>query len=886
LFKTKSALEGLSSLPFLSSINLSHNRLTNMDIVFLHIGNIKELILSGNEISSTNGLDRLFSLERLSLDDNKIQHITNIAGIAKLPFLMNFDLKGNPVEIEDSASCRVKVLNLFRDIRCKSLPKTATYRDMQQLLPILDGAIATKDELVALKHLTFRQAAPMTPEVSSEEVANTRVDESSEFKSIALPNQVHGTRKVTKITRSRKVHLRLGAGDTLLDNAEAKMERFHRRIDNLIDTKFESRVEKKLEKIHSTNFKVREVVESLRPQAIYGHDYIMYGGRGDLSGSGFVHKGSLSPHHDKFGEGHAIDVSEAPFPYPLPPSLLEDADDDTWLPPPDSVVVNITDLTPDDIVSEYYVGKSHEHEADLTGGVREDVDIEQENHHSDEIDRGNSSPKPSTDLSLNNETSQGLTNPFDNFYQDIDNQDSTHNENDASEDSVDFEPSKSVFSGVWQETYRKSVISNMGSSPNVSPSKQLTSSLLPNFDEEESKAVYDGPPDYSTLYVSSDLDLYFDSFVFPAESNDESQEATNSKFMIPRIQLFKFDRSSLIERKNQSDYSLSMIDFSERYIGVWKEDVLACGPYARMRLTPLKLPMRGFHGDAISHGGKEVTVSDCRKFIVCLSDCALYFILDDAYAKTPKKQINEVGGRRPFPSRIPPNATFGDAYWPHAVMRHSFDCLRGIVIGFQFQRLCLQFSVPSPKGDSVLEYSYVILTSNKMRTISLLQKLQAHTNDARPDYTGDPKSNVLIENDDKVFLDALGSKADVVLHYHILHQIWRRGDREAARRSFVLTSSRVFLLDEMYSGDGTIPDEKNVSRKKLGNISLTVIDSASLSRVSEIRAANEDPRLITLVLQSQNKLKRAHRWRLVCNDGECAERLIDDVRKAIKAKPR
>lgn len=92
----------------------------SMDIVFLHIGNIKELILSGNEISSTNGLDRLFSLERLSLDDNKIQHITNIAGIAKLPFLMNFDLKGNPVEIEgvfndfmERFQAMVEIIDLF-----------------------------------------------------------------------------------------------------------------------------------------------------------------------------------------------------------------------------------------------------------------------------------------------------------------------------------------------------------------------------------------------------------------------------------------------------------------------------------------------------------------------------------------------------------------------------------------------------------------------------------------------------------------------------------------------------------------------------------------------------------------------------------------------------
>ena len=66
----------------------------------MHLGNVTELILTGNEITSTRGLDRLFSLERLSLDENKIQTLSNIAGIAKIPFLMNFDLKGNPLESE------------------------------------------------------------------------------------------------------------------------------------------------------------------------------------------------------------------------------------------------------------------------------------------------------------------------------------------------------------------------------------------------------------------------------------------------------------------------------------------------------------------------------------------------------------------------------------------------------------------------------------------------------------------------------------------------------------------------------------------------------------------------------------------------------------------
>lgn len=66
----------------------------------MHIGNITELILTGNDITTTRGLDRIFSLERLSLDENKIQHLTNISGIAKMPFLMNFDLKGNPFEVD------------------------------------------------------------------------------------------------------------------------------------------------------------------------------------------------------------------------------------------------------------------------------------------------------------------------------------------------------------------------------------------------------------------------------------------------------------------------------------------------------------------------------------------------------------------------------------------------------------------------------------------------------------------------------------------------------------------------------------------------------------------------------------------------------------------
>ena len=94
-----------------------------------------------------------------------------------------------------------------------------------------------------------------------------------------------------------------------------------------------------------------------------------------------------------------------------------------------------------------------------------------------------------------------------------------------------------------------------------------------------------------------------------------------------------------------------MMDFREQYIGVWKENVLACGSYARSRLAPIKLAKRGFHGETISQSGKDVMVSESRKFILCLSDSALYFIVDDDLS--PKKST---GGKRPFPSRVPSNS--------------------------------------------------------------------------------------------------------------------------------------------------------------------------------------------------------------------------------------
>ena len=49
-----------------------------------------------------------------------------------MPFLANLDATGNPLEEDDPTSFRIKVFNLFREVRCKNMAQNATFRDMQR----------------------------------------------------------------------------------------------------------------------------------------------------------------------------------------------------------------------------------------------------------------------------------------------------------------------------------------------------------------------------------------------------------------------------------------------------------------------------------------------------------------------------------------------------------------------------------------------------------------------------------------------------------------------------------------------------------------------------------------------------------------------------------
>ena len=64
---------------------------------YLKLGNVKDLNLSNNRLTKVHGLGRLYSLEKLNLGSNKIEFLSDISGIAKLPNLTEIITTGNPV---------------------------------------------------------------------------------------------------------------------------------------------------------------------------------------------------------------------------------------------------------------------------------------------------------------------------------------------------------------------------------------------------------------------------------------------------------------------------------------------------------------------------------------------------------------------------------------------------------------------------------------------------------------------------------------------------------------------------------------------------------------------------------------------------------------------
>lgn len=112
-------IENLLTLPYLQSLSLCENLIDNCRDCHLQLGgNLVQLNLSQNRLTSLRGFRKMFSLVKLDVSCNNIESIDEIDYVASLPCIEEVVFTGNP--IAGSVDYRSRVLARFGD-RCNDI---------------------------------------------------------------------------------------------------------------------------------------------------------------------------------------------------------------------------------------------------------------------------------------------------------------------------------------------------------------------------------------------------------------------------------------------------------------------------------------------------------------------------------------------------------------------------------------------------------------------------------------------------------------------------------------------------------------------------------------------------------------------------------------------
>uniref|UniRef100_A0A2K5PK02 Nischarin n=1 Tax=Cebus imitator TaxID=2715852 RepID=A0A2K5PK02_CEBIM len=104
-------VDNLQPLYNLVHLDLSYNKLSSLEGLHTKLGNIKTLNLAGNLLENLSGLHKLYSLVNLDLRDNRIEQMEEVRSIGSLPCLEHVFLLNNPLSI--IPDYRTKVLAQF-----------------------------------------------------------------------------------------------------------------------------------------------------------------------------------------------------------------------------------------------------------------------------------------------------------------------------------------------------------------------------------------------------------------------------------------------------------------------------------------------------------------------------------------------------------------------------------------------------------------------------------------------------------------------------------------------------------------------------------------------------------------------------------------------------
>ncbi|XP_043443472.1 nischarin isoform X2 [Prionailurus bengalensis] len=142
-------VDNLQHLYNLVHLDLSYNKLSSLEGVHTKLGNIKTLNLAGNLLESLSGLHKLYSLVNLDLRDNRIEQMEEVKSIGSLPCLEHVALLNNPLSI--IPDYRTKVLAQFGERASEvCLDNTATTEkelDTVEVLKAIQKAKEVKSKL-------------------------------------------------------------------------------------------------------------------------------------------------------------------------------------------------------------------------------------------------------------------------------------------------------------------------------------------------------------------------------------------------------------------------------------------------------------------------------------------------------------------------------------------------------------------------------------------------------------------------------------------------------------------------------------------------------------------------------------------------------------------
>ncbi|KAL7272623.1 hypothetical protein RUND412_004560 [Rhizina undulata] len=178
--------DSLSILSNLRALNLSNNMIDSLHSLTRNpLPAITALNLRGNRLASIAGIERLLSLERLDLRENKLTDPTEIARLTGAPNLSEIWVAANPFTKTHSSTYRVTIFNLFRntpgyieditlDSQSPGIVEKRSLVDRVAEVPNVPVMKVSQSQIVNTVHKKERMETEKFRVVSASEVAKAR----------------------------------------------------------------------------------------------------------------------------------------------------------------------------------------------------------------------------------------------------------------------------------------------------------------------------------------------------------------------------------------------------------------------------------------------------------------------------------------------------------------------------------------------------------------------------------------------------------------------------------------------------------------------------------------------------------------------------------------